>query len=118
MDLEKAFDSIWTKGLIPKLIKLKFPIYLINIFQLVNYNSTVRAVPAEVPQGSLLGPKLFDIYNHDLPIYPAIIILTYADDIAIYATSSYNNCSKITNIQNKWKLNSSDSKKESILLSK
>lgn len=33
LDSEKAFDSIWHQGLLHKLIKLNFPIYLIKIIE-------------------------------------------------------------------------------------
>lgn len=77
-DGEKAIDTVWHDGLLHKLIKLKFPIYLIKIIQsfLANRSFKVRVnrsisnsmnVCAGVPQGSRLFPKLYSLYISDFP---------------------------------------------------
>lgn len=33
LDIEKAFDTVWIKGLLYKLIKLKFPPFVIQLLQ-------------------------------------------------------------------------------------
>ena len=44
-------------------------------------------VNAGVPQGSILGPKLFLLYTNDLPDNVICNIATYADDSTLYSTS-------------------------------
>lgn len=98
LDVEKAFDSVWHNGLIYKLIKAKFPIYLIKIInsflrcrnfriKIRNLLSTVRTVHAGVPQGSVLSPILYNIFTHDIPTPVDTQLATYADDTAIIVSS-------------------------------
>ena len=96
-DLSKAFDCISYDLLIAKLDaygfgynSLKFiHSYLNNRYQRVRINSTYSSwseIKCGVPQGSILGPLLFNIYMCDLFLFVAPNIANYADDNTPYAT--------------------------------
>ena len=99
LDIEKAFDSVWIKGLTFKLINLGFPSSLTKLILnylsnrkfrvLINKNySSLRNIKAGVPQGSVLGPNLFNLYTFDQPrCNPPTTTLMYADDSLTYASS-------------------------------
>ena len=99
LDLKKAFDSVWHDGLISKMISLNFPTNSIKIISnfLSNRSFKVKIgstfseaiqIFAGIPQGSFLGPFLYNIFIHDLPssLGPSQSI-QYADDTVIFASS-------------------------------
>lgn len=96
LDFEKAFDTAWIEGIIYKMFKIfGFEKNLCRI--LLNYltdrsfyvynrdqNSILKSILAGVPQGSLLGPVLYNILLADIPDPdPNTLNLIYADDILI-----------------------------------
>ena len=95
LDVEKAFDNVWHDGLVYKLHRCNFPIFLVKIIKnylsgrsfrvcLNNSQSDTFNVDAGVPQGSLLGPILFNIFTSDVPPLPDGGVLSmFADDTAI-----------------------------------
>lgn len=98
LDVAKAFDRVWIKGLVYKLIQLDVPPYLIPLINsyLTNRSFTVRVgkdfskpkdILAGTPQGSVLGPILFNIYVNDIPQKPGTMLSLFADDTAILARS-------------------------------
>jgi len=96
LDLKKAFDSVWHNVLLYKLHLIRLPTYLIKllrsyllersfamIFQ--SEHSSYYDVISGVPQGSILGPVLFNI--NDIPKFHNTQLAVYADDTAIYTSS-------------------------------
>ena len=91
-DLSKAFDCLVHDLLIAKLgayygfdyLSLKLiHSYLSDRFQRVRINasfSSWRDIICGVPQGSILGPDLFNIYTGDLFLFLLLEIANYADD--------------------------------------
>jgi hypothetical protein len=94
LDVAQAFDKVWHEGLLFKLQKFGFPQYLKRIIQsfisdrtfAVKINSSfssVRRVEAGVPQGSILGPMLFNLFVADIPEPQFSSLALYADDTTI-----------------------------------
>ncbi|KAH8323648.1 hypothetical protein KR059_004534, partial [Drosophila kikkawai] len=53
--------------------------------------SSTRNIRAGVPQGSVLGPTLYNLFAHDAPLHLSserACAATYADDTAVLARSS------------------------------
>ncbi|GFW98399.1 probable RNA-directed DNA polymerase from transposon X-element [Trichonephila clavipes] len=97
LDIQKAFDCVWIKGLTFKQISYNLPppmihlihSYLTNRSFKIRINETLSneySVSAGCPQGSLLGPLLFNLYINDIPDYSLTKINLYAVDTAIHAT--------------------------------
>ena len=97
LDLSKAFGSIDHLRLLAKLRTLGasetslewFRSYLSERKQyvrIVQEVSSLRTTDHGVPQGSILGPALINIYINDLPTVPEIGSLeSYADDSKLFS---------------------------------
>jgi hypothetical protein len=95
LDLSKAFDKVWHKGLLHKLKKIGITgkllewieSYLSNRKQRVVINgvkSDILELKAGVPQGSVLGPLLFLIYINDLCDGLTGEAFLFADDSSVF----------------------------------
>ena len=96
----KAFDCVPHDLLIAKLNAYGFDTsslklihsYLTEIYQTVKINNSIseyRLIKYVVPQGSILGSILFNIFLYDLYlIVDDIDIAFYADDSTPYCTSN------------------------------
>lgn len=97
-DLSRAFDSINHKGLIKKLQNRDVPNNIIKIIE--NYlegrnlrgrfrttTTEEKPIPHGVPQGSILGPIIFNLYVHDIwdkrDHIRGLKLSQYADDLCI-----------------------------------
>ena len=97
LDISKAFDKVWHKGLLYKLKSYgidgkAYKIienYLSNRQQRVLLNgqsSSWLNINAGVPQGSVLGALLFLIYINDLSDNLISVSKLFADDTSIFST--------------------------------
>ena len=118
LDISKAFDKVWHKGLLFKLkiygVEGQFLSllgnYLENREQRVVLNgqtSEWKKINSGVPQGSVLGPLLFLIYINDLPDGLTPMCKNFADDTSLFSkVLDVNESAKTLNIDlekiNQW----------------
>ena len=95
LDISKAFDKVWHKGLLYKLKSMGIPGDLFNLLEnylsvrlqrviLNGQTASWRPVLAGVPQGSLLRPLFFLIYINDLPNELKSNAKLFADDTPLF----------------------------------
>ncbi len=139
LDVSKAFDKVYHKGLLHKLEQLGIcgnllkwlESYLSNRKQRVVINgkmSDPRPINASVPQGSILGPLLFLVYVNDLVDDRQTTPYLFADDTSLLATinprdpvstfSDINNdlCT-LSNWANQWRVTFNASKTVYMIIS-
>ena len=100
IDFCKAFDSVWHPVLFHQLISAGLPPCFARwtqsflsdrrasvVYQ--NHKSRSFRVRRGVPQGSVLGPVYFSLFNNDLPasLPSSVSCSLYADDLAIWSSS-------------------------------
>jgi hypothetical protein len=103
IDFESAFNSVWTKGLIFKLMKYDFPKYLIKlILSMISeksfvtciedtHSDTVFEIQNGLQQGTVNSPILFSIFISDLldkfnSSQRKTFSLAFADDLICYTS--------------------------------
>lgn len=98
LDVSQAFDRVFHESLLFTFYKL-LPVnhfrllesYLADRKFKVRYEdarSTLKAISAGVPQGSVLGPILYLIFTHDIPLTPDTTLGTFADDTVTMAVGN------------------------------
>ena len=99
IDFKKAFDTLNHIILIQKLSKLNlspnllqwFESYLTGRSQVTYMNSCTSPIANlthGVPQGSILGPLLFNLYINGLPNIVRSDMILYADDSVVFASGN------------------------------
>ena len=110
LDISKAFDKVWHKGLLFKLKQNGINGHLLRILEnflnerkqrvaLNGQTSSWSDVLAGVPQGSILGPLLFLIYINDLSDGLQCNPKLFADDTSLFSTV-YNITEATNNLNN------------------
>jgi hypothetical protein len=107
LDVAKAFDTVWVKGLLYKLTVLNFQSYLVKTissylncqtFQtsFQSATSTCRGMRAGVAQSGLVTPVLLSLYVNDIPTPSRHVELAqYADDTALVASPAVHRFSSV-----------------------
>jgi hypothetical protein len=133
-DIETAFDSVWHKGLIFKLVKIGLPYYLVKFLQnylkdrtfsikVGNFTTSPEKIGCGLSQGMTLSPLLFSIYINDIPLLsgpPNEFSLLFGDKLVYIhlfkqiekETEIMMNCQlkKLNNWMNLWRLKFSSQK--------
>ena len=101
-DLSKAFDSLHHELLIAKLDAYGFDIKSVKLIQqylsnrkqmvkVVNAYSSWKEIFHGIPQGSILGPFIFNIFLCDLFYFlEGVAVVSYADDTTPYTANKTN----------------------------
>ena len=101
LDLKMAFDTVDHQLLCRKLELYGIhgiahnwiTSYLDNRSQFVSidsYSSDIQTIKCGVPQGSILGPKLFILYVNDICNMSKMVkLILFADDTVIFCSANY-----------------------------
>jgi len=96
LDVAEAFDRVWHKGLLYKIRFLLAPLFLTIESFLLSRSfqarcedelSATQHINAEVPQGSILAPTLYNLFTSDIPHSNNSTLATFADDTTILSSN-------------------------------
>ena len=111
LDISKAFDRVWHKGLLAKLPMFGLHHTLINwigsflsdrsiAVRVDGFLSNLHSINAGVPQGSVISPVLFILFINDLLTSTSSSSHSFSDDTFLSSSFSFNpNDHASTNIQ-------------------
>ncbi|GBO41187.1 RNA-directed DNA polymerase from mobile element jockey [Araneus ventricosus] len=96
LDIAKAFDKVWTRDLIHKLISYNFSSHIIKIIHtylsdryytvlIKNTDSSPRKISVSIPQEGILAPVIILLLMNVILHQKNITISLYTDDTAIVA---------------------------------
>ena len=120
IDLQKAFDTVWTDGLLLKLKKCNIAGNMFGWIKSYLHNRRARVVIDNtkskkillrhgVPQGGVISPTLFLVFINDLiNKFPSPVkCAMYADDLVLWSIEEYATTAKVrlqeaTNILSSW----------------
>ena len=102
LDIQGAFDTVWHRGLILKIIQSGLPIQICRVLYnyLQNRTLTVQIHKSKskpiiqengIPQGGVLSTILYTLYTADLPqiLNENTKIAMYADDVCLYSSGRF-----------------------------
>ena len=137
IDFSKAFDTIWRKGLLSKLISYNIPTCMLRWIKSFLTNRTAKVklnqstskrmtINEGVPQGGVLSPLLFILFVNDIGsgLDHDIHYSLFADDLAIWTQDTnpkvcrrkmQKALDKIQEWTKKWRMRINESKTEYIL---
>ena len=135
LDLQKAFDSVWHKGLLFRLAECGLSGRILETISQFLYSRTVqiqvndhlsdqKPCPLGLPQGSVLSPLLFILYTRDLLEEVNGLKLQFADDCSIISWAKddkslqeemNNNGASLSSWLNKWRM-SANCQKTDVLI--
>jgi endonuclease/exonuclease/phosphatase family metal-dependent hydrolase len=141
IDISKAYDRVWTEGLLYKLhhnANITGPLYYFyralitnRTFKCIhsNLSSTSQTMMNGVPQGCVSSCHLFTIYIHDIifGLSPDTTTNLFADDIAIWTTTNDDNIKQqalaitmsiLTRWAHTWKISFSPTKTNIVIFTK
>lgn len=98
LDIAQAYDSVEHRVLLHRLSDVGIPAYIKgwigNFLSGRSFHCSMRHLISSpqplyrgVPQGSILSPLLFNILMSSLPLSGDVLTITYADDIAFFASA-------------------------------
>ena len=138
IDIQKAYDRVWVKGLIYKLHKIGVRGHLFHFYHSLVSNRSFSVLHSGlksymchttdgVPQGCVSSPLLFNIYIHNIcdNIHDLTRLNLFADDILVYPRSTTHSQASIPHMQytldsisayaSKWKILFSNTKSNYML---